>query len=138
MEIKFAVLCDAANVSKEDKLNVTGIFDRITVQGEFPALFPRMMLVVRVQGHATEVGSHRLIVRLCNADGKQLFSGEGPFELKAPWAPGVPTATQFIFDIAGTVFNNPGTYAFDILIDGRYEETVPLYVVRVPAMPPKV
>jgi hypothetical protein len=50
MHVNLAVLCDAANVSREGKLNILGEFDSIHASS-FPLTYPTMVLVVRMEAH---------------------------------------------------------------------------------------
>lgn len=129
MEIKIAVLADAANVSSEGKLNITGIFNRLNASA-FPVRWPSMTLVVRFEAHGNEVGDHNLAVRIVDEDGSELARIEGMLHLGEPDDPGLPIIAQLISGIQDAVFAHPGTYAFDILIDGRYLGSTPLHVVQ--------
>lgn len=130
MEVKLAVLADAANVSQEGKLNITGIFNRINSRG-FPATQPSMVIVVRLEAHASEAGDHAVTIRLANADGRELARLDGSFRLQKGGPAGQPLTGQFILPLAGLTLPDPGSYAFDILIDGRYEGSIPLYARKI-------
>ena len=69
MNVNLAVLCDAANVSREGKLNILGEFDSIHV-ATFPLVYPTMVLVVRLEAHPTEAGEHSLKLHLVDEDGE--------------------------------------------------------------------
>lgn len=129
MEIKIAVLADAANISLENKLNITGIFNRIQA-GKFPATWPFMAFVLRLEAHRSEVGKHDIQIRIVDEDGGQIASIDGHFTIGRAKEAGLPITAQFIVPIANASFPKAGTYAFDILIDGRYEGTVQLFVVE--------
>ncbi len=60
MNVAFALLADAANVSREGKLNILGAFDRI-YGSKFPLTWPRMMLVMRFVVSAAEYGTEKSI-----------------------------------------------------------------------------
>lgn len=127
MEIKIAVLADAANVSQENKLNITGIFNRIA-SSTYPLVWPSMYLVVRLNAHPSEAGMHNLLIRVADEDGLEVARLEAEFELPKPAERGMPIMSQFIVPIRNATFPHSGDYSFDILIDGRYEGSVPLYL----------
>lgn len=129
MEIKIAVLADAANVSREGKLNVTGIFNRINA-GEFPLTWPLLVLVIRLEAHASESGRHSLKVRVADEDGGEVTAMDGEMHVPRAKDRSRAVTAQFILGIQNARFQKPGTYSFDILIDGRFETTVPLHVVK--------
>src|SRR2546430_9815832 len=58
MHLDFAVVADYAIVDQAGKLSVLGIFQHIWVQ-QFPAMHPRLHLVLRLKGRRTEIGEHR-------------------------------------------------------------------------------
>src|SRR4051794_12231056 len=76
MKIDFAVVSDYALVDQYGKLSVMGIFQHIWVP-QFPALHPRLHLVLRVKGRRTEIGEHRVRIRFTGDDGNQILSGDG-------------------------------------------------------------
>src|SRR6266516_902993 len=53
MEVKLALLADGANVSREGKLNLLGIFDTLFARS-FPTTHPQMQLVIRFEAAAHE------------------------------------------------------------------------------------
>lgn len=127
MEIKTAVLADAANVSQEGKLNITGIFNRIQA-GSFPLTWPFMALVVRLEAHLSELGKHRINIQITDEDGGKLAMVEGELEIGAGNDPDDPPHGHLILPIQNAKFSGPGVYSFDILIDGRYEDSARLLV----------
>ena len=132
MEVKTAVLADAANVSTDGKLNITGIFDRINAK-EFPASWPSMSFVVRIQGHWSETGEHEMKVVVADQDGRKIAEMGAEFTIPKQQdkdSDGMPWKGQLIFPVMGARFPEPGIYSFDILIDGRYEDSMELLLVK--------
>lgn len=126
MEVKLAVLADAANVSKEGKLNIFGIFNQMKSK-TFPITWPALAVVIRFEAHASEAGDHEVTIRLADADGRELARLDGSMKLQRG-PTGQPLLGQIILGLAGLQLKEPGTYSFDILIDGRYEGSIPLFV----------
>lgn len=133
MELDFALIADAANVSQEGKLNILGIFDTIWGR-EFPVRHASMVFVLRVRADFTDQGEHALEVRLIDADGKQLFRAEGPIEVPGG-APGRPIKPHVILGLSGVSFAAPGDYSFEVIIDGHHLRSVPLHVMQAPVRP---
>jgi hypothetical protein len=133
MELDFAVVADAANVSQEGKLNILGIFDTIWGR-EFPVRHASMVFVLRVKADFTDQGDHTLEVRLIDADGKQLFRAEGPMQVPSG-APGRPVKPHVILGLSGVSFAVAGDYSFEVIIDGHHLRSVPLHVMQAPTPP---
>ena len=127
MEIKTAVLADTANVSQEGKLNITGIFNQIQ-SGSFPVTWPSMVLVVRLEAHSSEIGSHKITIQITDEDGGKLATIQGNLDISGDNDPEDPPHGHLILPIQNAKFSKPGVYSFDILIDGRYEDSARLLV----------
>lgn len=130
MEVKLAVLADAANISKEGKLNVLGVFTQVNAT-TFPLVWPSMALVIGVEGDVSEAEeTHQLTVRIVDEDGNQMVELEGTLGLRKPPDMALPATGGIILNLRGTQFDKAGIYTFDILIDGRYEDAIPLHVLK--------
>jgi Family of unknown function (DUF6941) len=129
MEVDLAVLADAANVSGEGKLNLLGIFDNMTLGPDFPATSTTFSIVVRLVAHPSELGQHQLTLRVADADGKEVAKLDAGFNVGRKKASPKPASLPIVLG-AQVTFPSPGDYAFDILIDGRWEKTIPLEVIK--------
>lgn len=128
MEIAFALLADAANVSREGKLNVLGAFDRI-YGSKFPLTWPRMVLVTRFEASAAEYGAEKsLEIVTLDADGKQLGKATGKMKIREG-QPGRQMRINHVLPMSMT-FPAPGQYSIEILVNGEPKATVPLEVVE--------
>ena len=127
MDIAFALLADAANISREGKLNILGAFDRI-YGGTFPLTWPRMMLVTRFIASPAEYGSEKsLEIVTLDADGKRLQSASG--KMKVPQGQGGrPLKINHVLPMTMT-FPGAGQYSIEILVNGEPKAAVPLEVV---------
>ena len=134
MRIPFAVIADGANVSREGKLNILGVFDTLYAKS-FPVTHPEMKLVMRVEASGAEAGSkHAIEVKLMDSEGGAVLG------MKAEVIPrgvpeGKPLRMEQIVSLHNVTFKAPGRYRFSILVDNDEKATVPLTVNELPARP---
>src|SRR2546425_3791211 len=83
MHLDFAVIADYALVDQAGKLSVLGIFQHIWVQ-QFPAMHPRLHLVLRLKGKRTEVGEHAVQIRLQDEQDAEILGGSGNVTFAEP------------------------------------------------------
>ena len=114
VKVPLAVLCDAANVSREGKLNILGVFSDLWAR-QFPCTHPSLTLVVGLEATYTERGEHTVDLRLVDADGGELLKLDGQVNVQSP-RPGRPIFTQAILQLNNISFPKPGTYTLDILV----------------------
>ena len=133
MDVSLALLADAANTSRDGKLNLLGIFDAIQAP-KFPSTHPSMMLVLRLEASAADGDrAHDLDVRFIDADGARLFKIEARVVVPPGMEPGQPHQFTHPIQINGLALKRPGQYAFEVRMDGVLAATVPLRVLRSPA-----
>jgi hypothetical protein len=130
MKVPLAVVCDAANVSREGKLNILGVFSALRA-AQLPYVHPTLTLVVALEATYTERGEHTIDIRLVDADGVELLKLDGRVNVQGERA-GHPIVTQAILQLNNITFPHPGTYTVDILVDRRHERSVPLEVHQLP------
>jgi len=129
MKITLAVVADYANITREGKLNILGIFDVIHAQS-FPMSHPQMQLVMRFEADIAEAGkTKKLEIKLMDDDGKNLFELNGGFTLGQGQA-GETMVTNQILTINMMKFEKPGNHEFKILINDELKAEVPLKVVQ--------
>jgi hypothetical protein len=126
-----AVVCDYALIDQHGKISVLGIFERIWVE-HFPAVHPRLHLVLRLKGRRTEIGEHAIVIRLVDDGGREVLRGDGAVQIGEPPAGvlEVEAGAVLAFDVP---LERPGTYTFEIAVDGSLEATVPITVSQIPA-----
>ncbi len=131
MNVTLAVACDYALIDQHGKLSVLGIFERIWVE-RFPAVHPRLHLVLRLKGRRTEIGDHPIVIRLVDDAGREVLRGDGAVQIGEPPAGvlEVEAGAVLAFDVP---LERPGTYTFEIAVDGTLQATVPIAVTQVPA-----
>ncbi|HUP00880.1 MAG TPA: hypothetical protein VM737_05085 [Gemmatimonadota bacterium] len=128
MEVTLGVCCDAANVSREGKLNLLGIFNSIHA-AEYPCTHPHLALVLRVEARIGEEGLHPLEIKLADEDGKEIFKLNGQVSLQGA-QPGRPMTAQTIMDMNNLQLPRPGTYSFEIFIDNRHARSVAIHALE--------
>jgi hypothetical protein len=129
MKVPLAVLADYANVTKEGKLNIMGIFD-VLHAASFPVEHSQMQLVMKFQADVAESGKTKDIeIQLMDADGKRLFTVGGQLTMTQV-KPGEVMELNSIFKMHRVRFESEGNYEFKILIQGNVVRSVPLKVVK--------
>jgi hypothetical protein len=135
VNIQLALVCDHAIIDQHGKLSVLGIFDRIWVE-RFPAVHPRLHLVLRLKGRRTEVGDHTVLIQLVDVQGTEILRGEGNVAIGEPPAGvvDIEAAAVLAFDVP---LERPGVYTFEIAVDGARSASVPITVahMQTPAHP---
>src|SRR5687767_13632828 len=92
---------------------------------QFPAMYPRTHLVLRVRGRRTEIGMHTIKIRFVDEASTELLGGDGTVQFGEPPAGvvDVEAGAVLVFDIP---LPRPGQYAFEIALDGQAATRVPL------------
>ncbi len=130
MHLDFAVVADYALVDQAGKISVLGIFQHIWVQ-QFPAMHPRLHLVLRLKGKRTEIGEHGVQIRLVDEQDVEILGGNGSVTFAEPPAgvTEIEAAAVLVFDVP---FPHAGVYRFDITVDGERAAQVPITVSQMP------
>lgn len=130
MHLDFAVVADYALVDQAGKISVLGIFQHIWVQ-QFPAMHPRLHLVLRLKGKRTEIGEHGVQIRLVDESDVEILGGNGSVTFAEPPAgvTEIEAAAVLVFDVP---FPHAGVYRFDITVDRERAAQVPITVSQMP------
>jgi hypothetical protein len=130
VHLDFAVVADYALVDQAGKVSVLGIFQHIWVP-QFPAVHPRLHLVLRLKGKRTEIGQHPVRIRLVDDAGGELIGGGGTVTFAEPPAgvTDIEAAAILVFDVP---FPRAGTYRFEITVDGEQQAALPISVTQMP------
>jgi hypothetical protein len=128
MEIEIFTLCDFA----EDiggKLCIVGTFDTIFAHN-FPAVHPSFSLAARIRFDQSETGKHPFSVSFVDEDGREFLPPvEGGLEVKPRPGYNVST-TNMCFTIGQIQLQKPGKYIIDLVLDGKPERSLPLFVMK--------
>lgn len=132
MKVSLALLADAANVSREGKLNILGVFDTIHAKS-FPVAHAQMRLVIRLEASPSELGAkHDIEIKLMDGDGAAVLGIKGQVTPR-----GKPGAQSLKMDqvvsLNNVTFKKAGRYEFAILVDNDQKAAVPLVVSEVQA-----
>ena len=128
MRVDLAVLADYATMTQDQKLVIVGVFDTILVP-DLPAAHPFLHLALRVCYGPVDTGAHNLKVRLVDPDGQEVIPTlQADFTVDMPTESDDEGALQMVFEVGNVQFAAAGPHAVDVLIDDRYEETVPLSI----------
>jgi hypothetical protein len=131
VDVKLALLADYANITREGKLNVMGIFADINAP-ILPWIHPQLQIVLQLEASAAEWDTEKNIeIKLLDKDAKQIICISG--NLKIPRGqPGrrVNINSQMVFN--NLKFETTGDYVFAVLIGGETKQEIPLKVNYVP------
>ena len=131
MDVTFAVVADYANVSREGKLNVMGIFDRVFAR-QIPARFPPMQLVIRLEADYEELNTeHGIRVQLADPDGEAVFDIDGSFTPRGG-RPGEKTSVNHVLQLGNVPLQQTGPHRVLVWIDDALEREVVIHVTRAP------
>jgi hypothetical protein len=124
MDVTLAVLADYANISKEGKLNILGVFTEVNPP-LLPWNLPQMYVVISMEAGTSEAGIEMPFrILLWDGDGKEILNIEQKVFTPPPSRPGVRATINNIIGLAGVPFNKPGEYAFYIHVAGEEKRRI--------------
>jgi hypothetical protein len=126
MKVLVAAVADHAWV-ENGCLSLCRAFDSINVD-KFPYVIPRMSVALRLLINRLEVGEHKLNISLTDADGQKLMNSDIKINFQFPQSMVPEASFSFALNGQNVAFQKPGDYVVNILIDGRVEGSLPLYV----------
>ena len=134
-----AQLADYSNVSREGKLNILGIFNRILTQ-RMPAQHPSMQLVLQFQPAVPDVDrEHDIEINCMGPDGGEpIFELKGSFIIQRDATSPVPAAVNQVIDIKNLTFKEFGGHTFSIFVDNDLKSTIGLEIVRIEPQTPQL
>jgi len=134
MDVTLALLADYANVTREGKLNVMGLFTIINV-ATLPWVHPQMQLVLELEAGPAEWDTQKNIeIKRMDQAAITVFAIGG--SVKVPRGePGKRVHVNSIMTFGNVKFDAEGDYVFTILIGGETKREIPLRVNFVPQPP---
>jgi len=131
MRVRLALLADSANVSREGKLNILGVFDTIYAR-QFPTVHPQMQLVIRFEASPEEAGStHQIEVQLVTQDGRVAIRLPATMTVGRREL-GEVIGIDHILALNNVTLEEPGRYTFRIAVDGTVAAAMSLRVEPLP------
>ena len=131
IKIPFAVIADSANVSREGKLNILGIFQNIGAN-TVPATHPQISLILTFQGERGDANSeHPIKIQMVSADGEVMMNIEASLRFNMPPSGEHSVLAHQIFQFANITFPRFGTYDLNIFVNNEVRKTVSLNVTEV-------
>ncbi len=128
MRVKYAVLCDYALVSRDEKVSIIGIFDEINPP-ILPFALPSMFLAVTFEAEAAEAGNpFNVDIQLWTEDGLAILSRQTTLRFREPQRPGGRSFHNEIMGVYGLPLQVAGDYAFIIMVNGEERHRVTLRV----------
>ncbi|MCL4553863.1 MAG: hypothetical protein M1617_07190 [Actinobacteria bacterium] len=131
MQVTLAVLADWAATTDQGKLVIAGVFETINAPA-LPATHPMMALALRLAADPGESSNHRLTLRLVDPDGDEVIpalDGDISFGEIHPQEGG---RAQVILNMPGVLFSKAGAHSLEVLVDGRLEHSIDLFVRLTP------
>ncbi len=126
MRVMIAAIADHSWV-ENGCLSVCRTFDSINA-GSFPFTLSRISVALRLLIGKTEYGEHKLEIVLADSEGRKLMNSLVNINFHSPKDSIGEAAFSFALNGQNIIFPNAGDYTVDILIDGKIEASMPLYV----------
>jgi hypothetical protein len=121
VELDYAFLADAANLSSDQKLNVLGMWVTRSASPRLPVT-PILTFVARLIATPEECGKpHSFRLEILNPDGDRLaISSEQPFVVQPnPDDPGQPGYGAVVLGLVGATFPEYGNYRLRPVVNGQ-------------------
>lgn len=130
MELKFAILADWINETREGKANIIGEFDRIRAP-QVPVVHQHLALIARFEAKVSEGTQHAFRFGLYDEDGAEVMplSPEVPLEFVSTGR-GKPFRGNMIVNVGGLSLPKYGDYEFHLLVDGRHMASITFSLIQ--------
>jgi hypothetical protein len=129
MELTFAFLADAADLSADGRLHVLGAdYDALLCES-FPVVIPSVVLVAKLSVAPAELDQrHVARVELSHPNGQRIvLVDDVPMTTSSNrLRPGKPSGSTLILSMGFVHLPEPGDYGVHLLVDGREMKTLPL------------
>lgn len=135
VSVQLAAIADAANISREGKLNIVGEFNLIWAQSE-PVQWPSLVYVAKVCSSEEDGHLLALQLRVVDEDEQLIAALEMNLGFSPPVVPGVGSGIPFVIPIVGAQFPKFGSYFFVLAIKGGAEiSRIALHIEDIKRMP---
>src|SRR6266540_3079705 len=130
MTVDVFTLCDFAQNTPGNKMNIVGTFNRIFAR-QIPAVHPLCALAVLMRFEQIEQGAKNIRVSIIDSDGRPVIptlNAQLNIQITSESDATVPLALV----IQQIKLPNFGEYSVDLAVDNRQEASIPLYVKQAP------
>jgi len=128
MDVPFAVLADAANVSHDGKLNLLGVFVALR-SAQSPITYPKMFVVFHARADMGDKGvQHEIKIYLRDPESKVIFEVSPIFFTFPHEDPNVNPVLPLIVELTSVFFAQYGPHYFEICIDNKVSRKLELSV----------
>ena len=110
LELELLIISDYASVSKEGKISIMGIFDKVNIK-KLPARHGQMYLVAVIKGEPWS--EHKIEVEITDPLGKRIGGSKADSKF------GDSGKTNFISSIPGMPITRRGKYKFTLKVDSK-------------------
>jgi hypothetical protein len=129
VNVNFAHLCDYASVSREGKLSVMGIFDRITV-AVVPSMHPMLYLAFQLELFPAELGRpFKVAIRVVDADGNAVLETDADAKIDGQAKPGEMARSPQVVGFASLPLRKAGRHSIDIFLNGDHKANTTFDVI---------
>ena len=127
MDLTLAAVCDEAREGQGGKLDIFGIYSELTAPG-FPAVQPRMTLVLVMEWDADEAGPQPFRADLVFETGQRVLTIEGETEVGPPTLGRPAPRTRLVMPLKDVVFPAAGRYRFEVVAGGDTHTACSLFL----------
>lgn len=131
MRIDVFTLCDFADLESEPKMNIDGIFNTIW-SPKVPVTYDSFVLAAILRFDHIEEVRKEILLTIVDSDGKSIspYMPTSPLrrEMFVPRSSRSKGTLQMAVSIPEITLTHFGEYSVSLVVDGRQEVSIPLYV----------
>ena len=131
MRILYALICEDATSRSDGRLNAGGVFHQLYAPG-FPAQQDTLVLAMALEWDDSETGRKEFRIDLVDPDRSPSLTVSGHTDITPTPEGEAPAQTRLVLPMENVVFPKPGTYIFELQIDGGTYPLTPLHIVEHP------
>lgn len=102
-------------------------FDSINAP-KFPFKLPRLSIALRFLVRRSEAGEHKLSISLADSDGKKIMEADLNINIQISKDSSIESSYSVTLNGQNVVFQKPGDYVVDVLVDRDHKTSIPIYV----------
>lgn len=129
MELKLAIVCEAARERPDGRLDIIGVFDELHAPA-FPAVQERMTVVFVMEWSPEESGDQPFRANLVHSTGRKILGLEGHTEVHRAGAG--RAVTRLVQPLDKVVFPAAGDYHFELVAGGAVVEVAGIRLAQSP------